>query len=141
MVFAQEIIGRPFITILGIKATTMVWVLIAVFLGLIFTMTIWPNFWKRYLHKPNKDDKSAPKWFHAYRFIPWQIAVMIMIIAVFGFLAGTFVGFSVAIENAPAVNAVSSCIPMPCSAVNLKCPNCHCEVCGDSLRVTIPAGG
>jgi hypothetical protein len=74
--------------------------------------------------------------------IPWQLAVMFIIIALFAFWAGTFVGFSVAIENTPTnVAQVSSCSPLPCSVVNLSCPNCRCETCGDSLRVTIPAGG
>jgi len=138
MVLAQEIIGRPFITIMGIKATTIVWVLIAIFLGLIFSMTMWPSFWKKYLHKPSKDEKQDPKWYHSYRFIPWQIALIIVIIAIFGFLAGTFVGFSVAIDNVPGQ---PNCNPAPCSAANIDCPNCMCEVCGNSFRVTIPAGG
>jgi hypothetical protein len=57
MVFAQEIIGRPFITILGIKATTIVWVLLAIFLGIIFSMVMWPSAW-RAMYKRIKDEEE-----------------------------------------------------------------------------------
>jgi hypothetical protein len=51
---AQEILGRPHLVIFGIKATTVVWIFIALGLGFIFSMFAWPCWWKNFFKKLHK---------------------------------------------------------------------------------------
>jgi len=54
---AQELIGRPYITLFGIKLTSVVWILIAIVLGFIFSMVAWPGWW-RALYKRIREKKK-----------------------------------------------------------------------------------
>jgi uncharacterized membrane protein len=147
---AQEIFGRPYLTIFGIKATTIVWILIAIFLGLVFSMVMWPSLWRKIYHqeiKSNADKKNKatvdtePKhsWIKSFRFIPWQLAVIIIIIAVAFFIAGSFLGFSTSYEK--FINEDSSCVTAPCQSFDINCPTCECKLCPNDVRVTIPMPG
>lgn len=142
---AQELIGRPYLTILGIKATTIIWILIAIFLGLIFTMTMWPAIWRRiYQKKEIKKGKMvdiAPKepLTKPFKFIPWQLAVIIIIIAVSFFLAGTFLGFNTAFDKMTIEDA--SCSIAPCQSFDINCPACTCQLCQNNVRITVPIPG
>jgi hypothetical protein len=140
MVIAQELIGRPYLIIYGIKATTMVWILIALFLGLIFSMTLWPGLWRKiyHYHKQEKPPKEKVKWHETFKFIPWQLALIVIIIAIFSFIAGSFLGFTMAFDN--VVKVETGCQTTPCSSFNFTCPNCICSLCSNALKVTIPLG-
>jgi hypothetical protein len=132
---AQEIVGRPYLMLFGIKATTIVWVFIAIFLGLIFSMTMWPGFWRKIYAPKQKQNIDNVKWYQTFKFIPWQLALILIFIAVFAFIAGTFIGFSTSLE---VMQGSKGCDPLPCDVINLKCPLCYCETCGSTVRITIP---
>lgn len=135
MVIAQELIGRPYIEIFGIKATTIVWILIAIMLGLIWTMTAYPGWWRQFFSK-NKDkrQKFFADW---YRRKAWVLVLIVMVSMLLCYLAGTVVGFDTAMNT---FMEKGGCEKISCSDLYpaVDCSYCECSLCGDSVNIEIP---
>jgi len=135
MVIAQELVGRPYIEFFGIKGTTIVWILIALVLGLIWTMTAYPEWWKNFYSKDkDKKHKYFSNWFKN-KF--WIILAMIVGLVALIFLVGTIVGFDTAMNS---LMAKEGCQKIQCSDLgpSVDCPYCECLLCGDIVNIEIP---
>lgn len=49
------------IYLLGFPVRVLIWILIAFFLGLIFSMLQWPSFWRRFFDKQHKKNVELRK--------------------------------------------------------------------------------
>jgi len=131
--------------IFGIKIKTILWFLIAVVLGLIFSMTMWPKWWRKFYEKKRLKriaklrQTSQPKKKH--KFAPKIAAALIILICLTTvFLIGTEVGFKKAVENMPSPPACPehNCSPIKCEDLHINCPICRCFLCSEFVKIQIP---
>lgn len=137
MVLAQEIIGRPYLMLFGVKVTTIVWILIAVFLALVFSRVAFPHWWRRFYKASNK--KATYK-------DDIVLSVSIIAVVIIALLLGSILGFNAAYSNlsehlSDNNTCTIGCTETPCENLGIACEDCICNLCDQSIKVTIPTGG
>jgi MFS superfamily sulfate permease-like transporter len=144
----------PAVLIFGIKARTIIWFLIAIVLGLIFSMVMWPQWWRKYYQKKKDARESAlkkglvPKV--AQKTFNIWLLIAIILVLICGIIIGSMLGFKQAVDHIPQPVLATSCIEYnQCSQINCSelmtsgCPGCVCSYCGDpnyngAVRIEIP---
>jgi uncharacterized membrane protein YjgN (DUF898 family) len=125
--------------------------LIALVLGLIFSMVMWPQWWRRYYQKRHDValKKGKVKLESKKTFNIWLLIAMILILLC-GVIIGSMLGFKQAIDHIPQPVLATSCIEYnQCSQIDCSqlmttgCPGCVCSYCGDpkyngAVRIEIP---
>jgi hypothetical protein len=80
------------IYLLGFPARVLVWILIAFFLGLIFSMLQWPSFWRRCFDKQHKKsvelrqnvaEERAKQSKHIAKVLLWATGIILLLLALF----------------------------------------------------------
>lgn len=146
----------PPVMILGIKAKTIIWFFIAVVLGLIFSMVMWPQWWRKHYQKKKEEalkkealKKGTKIELPKKKFNIWFLIAIILILLC-GIIIGSMLGFKQAVDHIPQPVLATSCIEYnQCSQINCSelmtagCPGCVCSYCGDpkyngAVRIEIP---
>jgi len=144
----------PVPILFGIKVKTIIWMIVAVVLGLIFSMTMWPEKWRTYYQKRKeaeklrlaKEKKTGKK---VRRKVNVFLMIAMLLILLLGIILGSMLGFRSAIDNLPqsvlAQNCVvcDDCQNIDCAdIISTDCPGCVCSYCnylGDgAVRIDIP---
>ncbi len=127
--------------VFGVNVKTVIWFCIALVLGLIFSMTMWPKWWRRFYEKKrlkriaNLKKKPEPKKQSKWLFFIF----IVLLIAVF--LVGTEIGFERAVRNMPSPPACPeyNCSPIDCEDLNIyNCVVCRCFLCDGYVKIEVP---
>jgi formate hydrogenlyase subunit 3/multisubunit Na+/H+ antiporter MnhD subunit len=127
--------------IFGIKARTIVFFIMGIFLFLIFTMFAWPRIWMK-IYKKERENKYDLKKKSKPKFKTGMLIVLAVVILFMVFFLGTLFGFDRAIKSIPQKPCLElTCAEFNCSEVGITCSTCLCEYCGNYVRLSLPTKG
>ena len=127
------------IMLLGIKLKTLIWIGIAIVLGLIFSMTLWPGWWRMYFKKKKEREELKEKLGKKTKKTPPIVIIfLVFLLMIIAFFVGSMFGFDRAVQSAPYCQD-ERCLPLDCAQIEIQnCPGCTCELCGNIVRIEIP---